>query len=421
MEQVKYDRNRKVILNISAVDYSGAGKFSVAFHQFLMEFDYKSYLTVKESKLRGENIIEYPRVSLDMALERGRRWVDKKVFKDNSFAYNYYFYGKYERRSVVSAKRILSLIPEKPDIIFIHWSTDFVNAKIALRLGKITGAKVFYLLIDNAPLSGGCHYPWDCEGFVSLCRNCPAISAPEHKWLAESNLRFKKRYIGSDIGLIAFSESDFVRAKKSALFRSNVIRKILAPVDESVFKPGDPMRLKAKYGISEETRVVLFGAASLKERRKGMELLIKAISMHDLGNVVFLVAGEMQDIESNASIVLLGYLDEEQLIETYQLASVYISPSIEDSGPMMVNQAMMCGTPVVAFDIGVAQDLVITGETGYKAVLGDVADLANGLKQILEMDEQAYSDMCAVCRQRALSKYSRHKFMQEIDSLVHNN
>jgi glycosyltransferase involved in cell wall biosynthesis len=82
---------------------------------------------------------------------------------------------------------------------------------------------------------------------------------------------------------------------------------------------------------------------------------------------------------------------------------------------------MMCGTPVVAFDIGVAQDLVITGETGYKAVLGDVADLANGLKQILEMDEQAYSDMCAVCRQRALSKYSRHKFMQEIDSLVHNN
>ena len=75
----------------------------------------------------------------------------------------------------------------------------------------------------------------------------------------------------------------------------------------------------------------------------------------------------------------VGMLNESGLIRAYQAADVFISPSIEDSGPLMVNQAMMCGTPVVAFKTGVALDLIDGYETGYAADLKDSKELSDGI------------------------------------------
>jgi len=69
---------------------------------------------------------------------------------------------------------------------------------------------------------------------------------------------------------------------------------------------------------------------------------------------------------------------------------------------MMINEAIMCGTPVVAFDMGVAPDLVHTGRTGYKAKLKDSKDLARGIAEILHLNKEEYSEMSNNCSELGL-------------------
>ena len=71
----------------------------------------------------------------------------------------------------------------------------------------------------------------------------------------------------------------------------------------------------------------------------------------------------------------------------------------------MVNQSIMCGTPVVSFAQGVSLDIVISGKTGYRARLKDSGDMAKGLYDILKMPDAEYAKMKNSCREIALELY----------------
>ena len=71
---------------------------------------------------------------------------------------------------------------------------------------------------------------------------------------------------------------------------------------------------------------------------------------------------------------------------------------------MMINQSIMSGTPVVAFEMGVALDLVISGKTGYLAKLQDIRELSSGISKILYLNELDYKKMCENCRNIALKE-----------------
>ena len=63
----------------------------------------------------------------------------------------------------------------------------------------------------------------------------------------------------------------------------------------------------------------------------------------------------------------------------------------------------MCGTPVVAFNTGGAEDLIETMKTGYLASLKDSADLARGIYTMLTID---LSSIRVAARQITLQEHS---------------
>jgi glycosyltransferase involved in cell wall biosynthesis len=85
---------------------------------------------------------------------------------------------------------------------------------------------------------------------------------------------------------------------------------------------------------------------------------------------------------------------------------------------MMINQSLMCGTPVVAFNTGVAQDLVINGKTGYRATVGDTNDLTRGIKEILALDIVNHGKLSSACRDLALKMCSRDAMLTNIKNLI---
>ena len=96
------------------------------------------------------------------------------------------------------------------------------------------------------------------------------------------------------------------------------------------------------------------------------------------------------------------------------MADVFVSPSIQDAGPMMVAQSMMCGTPVVAFEMGNAVDYIQNGKTGYSVSLGDSKKLEEGIRKVLLKTTDEKELMARQCRELALSKSSYKAFEKDL-------
>jgi glycosyltransferase involved in cell wall biosynthesis len=426
------------ILNLATTDEGGAGVASRMLNDMFLKAGCNSLLVVKESSLTNDNVVVLQRPIQEKSFQYYLNKIRQKFlnvyrrFDPLNIDSNYSFYNLYESKQHYSAQKIVKQLPFKPDVILVYWISEFLNTKTMQELTALTGAKIFWMMTDNAPLTGGCHYPWQCEGFHTDCSNCPAIFTDSKKIIAQKNLAFKKANIPENLELVTSSVSDHERALKASLFKGKKVHKIVAAIDPLKYTPGDKALAKAHFGIDPATRVMFYGAGSFVYPRKGGKQVVEALGLlqkklQETGAAVnmkndFLILiagndGEEYFSKINIPFKRVGYLNEENLIKAYQAADFSLSPSLEDSGPLMVNQCIMCGTPMVAFNTGVAMDLVRKGETGYIAKLFDSADLAEGIRYMLSVSDRELRQMSENCRNFALANITPAIYTQKLLSL----
>jgi len=85
-------------------------------------------------------------------------------------------------------------------------------------------------------------------------------------------------------------------------------------------------------------------------------------------------------------VTFLGSRDQDTLVNYYNAASVVVVPSYYESFGMVALEAMACGTPVIASDVGGLSLNVVDGFNGYLVPLGDVDELAYRLGLLLTQD-----------------------------------
>lgn len=324
---------------------------------------------------------------------------------------DYYIQDYDQTITYFKTKKILKRAGFKPDIVITLFMTEFISFKNLHEIYKLTDASIFLYLMDMTPFTGGCHYAWDCVGYTKECGNCPALYSDDQNDQSHINYMFRKLHIEkTNIVPIAATEWQFMQLNKSSLFNDKRKFKVLLSINENQYYPSDKIKARKELGLPEDKKIIFFGAVSIDEKRKGIIELIKALNIlyekvEDPSIIHLVIAGnngaKIKDILP-FSYTLLGNLDHSNLPKVYQAADVFVSPSIEDSGPMMINQSIMSGTPVVAFEMGVALDLVQTEKTGYISKLKDSTDMAYGLKYILELGETPYNQMNINCRELGL-------------------
>lgn len=100
-----------------------------------------------------------------------------------------------------------------------------------------------------------------------------------------------------------------------------------------------------------------------------------------------LVAGEgpLRTLLDDArNVRLLGFQDTARLIELYALAQSLVVPSHDEPWGVVVNEALACGTPVIASSaVGAAEDLIRDGIDGRVVPSGDVPALARAMSEEL--------------------------------------
>lgn len=333
---------------------------------------------------------------------------------------NYYMFGLSERKNYLSTSKLLNKINFSPDVIIYLFPHRFLNAKNLYELNTLTNAPVCIMPVDLAQLSGGCHYTNGCTGFQKFCGSCPGIYSNKHKDITYKNLKFKQKYLSQTKLFVCANTWTNQFVKKSTLYKNSPVFNINVVINEKQFLPAVSESFRSKWDIPTSKFVIFFGATSVKEERKGfnylldsLDLLFNELSSDERENIVLVIAGNIDEgikAQLKFESLILGHLNHDNLRDAYRLADIFVSPSIQDAGPMMVIQSLMCGTPVVCFKMGNSIDFILNGITGYQADLKDVKDMKEGMLKFIRLTHFERNKCSDACRHIALEKSSYSSF-----------
>lgn len=318
----------------------------------------------------------------------------------------------------------------KPDVIIVLFMQHFLSFRNLYELNKFTSAPILLYMPDMAAMTGGCHYAWDCKGYIKSCGNCPAMCSDNENDQSRRNWEYKHEYVEkTTIFPIAGTEWQYRQLLQSSLYSNKPKSKVLLPINDLIFSPGGIGTARTKLKLPPLKKIIFFGSNSVNIKRKGFTKLLEAlvyletiISIELKNNIHLVIAGGGKlnlKKEFPFSHSRIGHLSHNDLANAFRAADVFVSPSIEDSGPMMVNQSIMCGTPVVSFETGVALDLVHTGITGYRAKT-DIEDFAKGIHFILKMNQSEYEIMRNECRALGLRLSNSQIHVDSLLKIIHS-
>ena len=376
-------------LKLAKEDFLGAGDACVKRVDYLVSKGVNAKLIVFHKTTDNPNVIGmYSQNSFwgRLGIKITKRIVEMYKKRHFKVANNKYEMINMEI-GIISANHILSLYGDIPDVIDVSWVSDFVTTKTIQKLKEITGARIVYTMNDSAHYTGGCHYPWDCKGFERNCFPCPALFAGDRT--AEITLRKKQAHIPKGTVLIG-SKYDCERAKESILFKDGMTIMPSIKVSANPYYY-DKSVGRDKWRIPSDHTVIFFGASNTAYERKGFKELLLALdyisNKRKLSDVTLLVAGKCdKKIDCATNIIYTGNLGQEDLFKAYYCADIYLSPSLEDSGPVMLKYAFMANIPVVCFPVGYAIDLIKHKQNGYVAEWRSPEDFGEGIMYWLDAD-----------------------------------
>ena len=157
---------------------------------------------------------------------------------------------------------------------------------------------------------------------------------------------------------------------------------------------------------SAKIRYIGFGAID-SVSRKGYNELIEALNLLQSTSYKLIVfGGHSNPYKIDAEIHFLGYLnDDETLKLAYNACDIFVVPSLAENLSNAIMEALSCGVPVVAFDIGGNGDLITHKTNGYLAK--DIGDLARGIEWSL--DSANYERLSINARNSVLAKFDSNK------------
>lgn len=90
------------------------------------------------------------------------------------------------------------------------------------------------------------------------------------------------------------------------------------------------------------------------------------------------------------NIIYTGSLSDEELVALYKGAEIFIMPSFEEGFGLPILEAMACGTPVLASDIGVLRE--VGGEAAYYFNPTSIDDMVNKITRVIR-DKKLMKDL----------------------------
>ena len=110
-----------------------------------------------------------------------------------------------------------------------------------------------------------------------------------------------------------------------------------------------------------------------------------------------------RDLSLSNEIKFLG--KQAELVPLLSASDIFLMPSQSESFGLSALEAMSCEVPVISTSVGGLPELVVHGETGYIAEIGDVERMAKYATELLSNDNR-YKMFAAASRKRAVQLFA---------------
>ena len=245
--------------------------------------------------------------------------------------------------------------------------------------------------------------------FHTLGRMKNRIASDESQREPDLRLQVEHQIVASADCLIAATPAERIQLMWLYGADMHKIRVIPPGVDTNHFRPISKNEAKKTIGIPDDVKMLLF--VGRIEPLKGIDTLFHAIAIlrshipQCLSNLYLsIIGGDLDGVEhENAEmqrlkilreelgladlVAFLGAKSQETLHYYYAAAEAVIMPSHYESFGMVALEAMACGTPVIASEIGGLAYLVQDGVTGFHVPDREPEELAGKICLLLKNDE----------------------------------
>jgi len=164
-------------------------------------------------------------------------------------------------------------------------------------------------------------------------------------------------------------------------------------VDLEQFRVASREEARRELGLTPEGKLLLFVGSLLPV--KGLDVLLDAVpqcatrSMHTVIAGSGPLAGELarrRDTRGlHGAVSFIGQVGRDSVVTWMNAADAVVLPSRNEGCPNVVLEALACGTPVVASNVGAVPDIV-TGDAGRTVPPEDAAELAAAIDEVLGME-----------------------------------
>ncbi len=169
-------------------------------------------------------------------------------------------------------------------------------------------------------------------------------------------------------------------------------------IDATVFFARDRGECRRKHGIEAAERIILSVGhlIELKGHHRIVEAL-RALMARGI-DARLLIAGDagraasmaerlrrqIQDLGLDERVQLIGRVAADTLAELMSAADVLCLASSSEGWPNVVHEALSCGLPVVATDVGAVPEMIPSDQFGLVVPAGDIPALTNALALALQ-------------------------------------
>lgn len=320
----------------------------------------------------------------------------------------------------------ITKLPEfvQADVIHLHWVNQGYLSIKSLQKILDSGKPVVWTMHNMWPCTGICFYARGCRLYETECHDCPYLLRGAGKRDYSQRVFEKKRklYEGADITFVTCSEWLKQEAQKSALLKHQRVVSVPNPIHLGVFHPMNKVKARHLMRLPEEKKLLLFGSGKRHDPRKGMEYFVEGVAQllkqHPEARREYAVVVLGEKVDHNARVRYglpvyeVEYIHSEQeMMQLYCAVDLFVLPTLEDNLPNTVMEAMACGTPCVAFDVGGIPEMVDHLHNGYVARYRDTSDLANGI--FWSMEPENYRTLSEMAIRKVAERYSEETISKQ--------
>lgn len=195
--------------------------------------------------------------------------------------------------------------------------------------------------------------------------------------------------------LIADSEHTRQDILRRLDYPADRVKVVYIGVDQTIFRPVLPTAdFYARYGLQRDLLYMMYAGSD--DPRKNLRRLLEAFArlLNEFPNVRLVKVGAARFEAERSNLITLAQslgladrlifvnqVSEEDLVQFYNLASVFVYPALYEGFGLPPLEAMACGTPVVVSDRTALPEVV--GEAGLMVNPYKVEEIVAGLRQVL--------------------------------------